>query len=350
MSFLLGKSRLCPSKPVQTVPRLELHAASAGAKLYRVVLNELEQEVVIDHSYFYCDNKGVLLLLKNEEKRNPTYVQNRVAMIRDLTCVDDWRYVPSSLNPADIASRGVFPSEKVKIDWFLTGPKFLRTLKSGEVPSAEEIGTDPHQELSCLVAERLDVDCLSPSSPNLIDWIAERSSTWSKVVRVLAYVRRFVVVIKGRAPLHTGFVRRSEFLEAEICAIGLAQNSSGLICAGKARGGLEKLAPFVDEQGLLRVGGRIKSATLLTHDEKHPLIMPNSHRVSESVLLRYHMDNGHASEKDCVNISRHRFWIIAGLAQAKRLVSKCRHCIEERARTATTYHCSFQKSLQTFLA
>ena len=45
---------------------------------------------------------------------------------------------------------------------------------------------------------------------------------------------------------------------------------------------LHKLDPFVDEEGLLRVGGRLKSSTS-PYEAKHPLIVPkNSHVTWQS--------------------------------------------------------------------
>jgi len=42
-----------------------------------------------------------------------------------MTKVSDWRYIPSEINPADIASRGMYPHETEKLENWLNGPKFL---------------------------------------------------------------------------------------------------------------------------------------------------------------------------------------------------------------------------------
>ncbi len=51
---------------------------------------------------------------------------------------------------------------------------------------------------------------------------------------------------------------------------------------------LKKLAPFVDGEGLIRVGGRLQSAEL-SEQEKHPLIIPARQHVA-TLLVRYYHD------------------------------------------------------------
>jgi hypothetical protein len=42
---------------------------------------------------------------------------------------------------------------------------------------------------------------------------------------------------------------------------------------------LKKLNPVIDEDGLLRMGGRLSSVDM-SQDEKHPLIIPRTHHVA----------------------------------------------------------------------
>lgn len=50
---------------------------------------------------------------------------------------------------------------------------------------------------------------------------------------------------------------------------------------------LSKLNPFLDEDGLLRVGGRLKRADL-SYPEKNPVILPGKHHVSALLIRHYH--------------------------------------------------------------
>jgi len=57
---------------------------------------------------FYCwsDSAVALSWIRDEPSRFNTFVANRVAAIQELTESVEWRYVPTSSNPADILSRG----------------------------------------------------------------------------------------------------------------------------------------------------------------------------------------------------------------------------------------------------
>jgi hypothetical protein len=79
-SFLMGKSRLAPIKPV-TIPRLELSAAVVSTKLDKMSRNELS--LPIDQSFFWTDSTCVLRYIENKNKRFQTFVANRIATIHD---------------------------------------------------------------------------------------------------------------------------------------------------------------------------------------------------------------------------------------------------------------------------
>ncbi len=64
-SFLMGKSRLAPIKPV-TIPRLELLAAVVSTKLDKMSRNELS--LPIDQSFFWTDSTCVLRYIENKNK------------------------------------------------------------------------------------------------------------------------------------------------------------------------------------------------------------------------------------------------------------------------------------------
>ena len=68
-----------------------------------------------------------LFWIKNTKKRRKVFVENRTKKIRERIGPEKWRYCPSELNPADIASRGVKQVNQVASEFrkWITAPKFL---------------------------------------------------------------------------------------------------------------------------------------------------------------------------------------------------------------------------------
>ena len=103
-SFVCGKSRVAPLKQM-TIPRMELTSAVVAAKFDKQLRSELT--LPLEDSHFWSDSTSVLSYVKNKKARFNTFVANRVAVIHELSEDRQWHYVPSQLNPADDASRGL---------------------------------------------------------------------------------------------------------------------------------------------------------------------------------------------------------------------------------------------------
>ncbi|PWA28175.1 hypothetical protein CCH79_00020587, partial [Gambusia affinis] len=94
-----GKTRLTPqSEP--TIPCLELCAAVMVVEIADFILSEIDFQP--DAVTFYCDNKVVLGYVHN---------QSRIQRIHQSSKPEQWFYVLSEQNPADMASRSVHASQ-----------------------------------------------------------------------------------------------------------------------------------------------------------------------------------------------------------------------------------------------
>lgn len=121
VGFIMGKAKLAPqSEP--TIPQLELCAAVSAVEMAELILEEMDLKP--DTIKFYCDSKVVLGYMYNATKYFYVYVHNRVQRIRQSTKPEQWFYIPTEHNPADLASRSVQASRLAETTW-LTGPAFL---------------------------------------------------------------------------------------------------------------------------------------------------------------------------------------------------------------------------------
>ena len=122
-SFLSGKSRLAPIKSI-SIPKLDLTAALLAVRLLKA---ELDLPVVL---IFWTDSTAVLHCIKNNTKRFPVFVANRLAILEQNTELDCWRHVPLNLNTADLVSCGVRANSNETKKW-LEGPEFLTKPRTG---------------------------------------------------------------------------------------------------------------------------------------------------------------------------------------------------------------------------
>jgi len=103
-SLLMAKSRLAPIK-TQTMPKLELMAATLAVKVDQMIQRELD--LPLAKSVFWTDSTIVLQYIRNEQRRFHTFVANRIAVIRDASLPQQWRHVTAEENAADDVSRGL---------------------------------------------------------------------------------------------------------------------------------------------------------------------------------------------------------------------------------------------------
>lgn len=96
---------------------------------------------------------------------------------------------------------------------------------------------------------------------------------------------------------------------------------------------LASLSPFIDKEGLLRVGGRLNSSEF-SNDKKHPIILSAKHRFTKLFLIDEHLRLMHAAPQALLASIREQFWIIGGRNIAKRIVHKCVKCFKNKPRQA----------------
>ena len=183
-SLVLGKARVTPLKAV-TIPRLELTAAVLSTRIATLLANELQFDNL--KQFYWTDSKVVLSYIQNEEKRFHVYVANRISEIRERSEVDQWNHVPTDLNPADSASRGLTTCELKQSTW-LTGPEFLWepqiSYPSNETATLKLGEDDPEVKQ----ARSLATQCSFPENP-VLDYLRNLSS-WTKMCRLVAYLKK----------------------------------------------------------------------------------------------------------------------------------------------------------------
>jgi len=84
-----------------------------------------------------------------------------------------------------------------------------------------------------------------------------------------------------------------------------------------------KLDPFLDEDGVLRVGGRLEKSSI-PYDVKHPIILPKKGQVRNLILCHYHQSVKHQGHGITQNeIRSSGYWIVGGSSVVSNHISKC---------------------------
>ena len=342
VSFVFGKAKLAPPHAT-TIPRLELCAAVLGIEITEVVIEEL---AVQPHSVmYYTDSKVTLGYILNETRRFYVYVGNRVQRIRKSSSPDQWRYVATDLNPADLATRSV-PARHLKDSTWLNGPEFLMD------QSPPETDTTTFELAAEDVELRPDITTLAThanvvANRNLGTTCFLRFSRWSSLVNALSILilvaqRQHERHHQSKEPISNDPQSNSMSpptvidarRRAQILIVRNLQNESfseELDCLEKKKGlpkttPLLKLSPVIDPEGLLRVGGRLERADL-THEERHPLILPGKHHVTSLIVKHCHEEVEHQGRHFTHGMIRGKgFWIVGGKRLVNRVINQCLNC------------------------
>ena len=186
-----------------------------------------------------------------------------------------------------------------------------------------------------------------------------RISSWHRMKRVMAWIRRFNSNCKGmvrsdvnKDPTCKVMVKlcsangpekaievdeltvlELEASEREIIKMVQERELSkelrdlkGKQCQKKRKGRLWRLNPFVDEEGVLRVGGRLGAATE-NGKLKHPVIIPKRAVCTRRLIEWHHSQIQHRGKHSTVNRLREfGYWVINGGKEVGSVVYHCVRC------------------------
>ena len=287
-----------------TIPRLELNGALILAQLLSHCKELLG--LPLSHVFAWTDSTIVLPWLQGNPRRFKVYVGNRVAQIMELVLTRCWSHVVSEDNPADCASRGIFPSELLNNDLWWSGPSWLKLLPSkwprNNLPA--DVTHEEAEELNMTTTCTLAVieDPLIP---------VDKFSSFNLYKRVTAWTIRFIHNCKSRVqatqpksgPLTTdelnlatnywySIIQRTHHywysiiqrthLPGELRI--LTMKSQKIPMSSK----VYSLNPFVDDQGMLRVGGRQQKARF-SYNSRHLIILDSRHPLTKLLIRSEHI-------------------------------------------------------------
>nr|XP_029723165.1 uncharacterized protein LOC115264003 [Aedes albopictus] len=289
-----------------------------GAKLLAELVQKVTTSMAIhfDEVNLWCDSQIVLCWLKKSPLALNQFVANRVAAILELTPGCSWLYVQSEQNPADIISRGTMPNELVHNDMWWNGPSLLWQSACKE--------QDPEEWDETELPELKPAKCLAIISKNL-PITFDRVSDFRKLQRAWAYVMRFINLKKEKRVIS---VTAEEMRNAEKVIFQLVQKETysellkQLMSKSSKRHNLSNLAPFIGEDGLIRVGGRLKYSAI-PYEGKHQVLLPEKHHVTEILVRKLHEENHHVGQGGLLAIIRERYWPVKVKSVIKKTISKC---------------------------
>lgn len=342
--LLTSKSRVAPITKVST-PRLELLAAHLGAKLAEYVVEAcMLPDIPI---YFWSDSTIVVFWLKKDPASLKQFVANRVSSIIKITksLNGSWQHVPGTENPADLLSRGISAMELKHSTLWWNGPKWLQLSQSEwQQPvvtalTSEELAAEKKESKPALIglvkSDSLNCFCVEGSNGTQ-EPLVNRRSTLDSILRVTSFVIRFVNMLKCKVKeakdkaVHSTVSTRKTVLnttgistptpeerdEALLYWIGVAQKcyySQEIRALNKAvelpaTSQLRHFAPFIDQKGLIHVGGRLENMEA-TYEYKHQIFVPPESAIGKLLIRNAHLRTLHGGNSVTKAFIRQRFWV-----------------------------------------
>ena len=317
--LMMAKSRVAPANR-PTIPRLELTAAVVSTKVARSMKEELD--IPIASELFWTDSQVVLAYISNEVKRFHLFVANRVKKIREYSDVKQWNYVPTKENPADDTTRGLKLSNSLKDERWINGPEFLYKDES-EWPKQPSSFVLCHEDKEI---RKIKVNAIISSTDELLTVLESLTSKWLRMKRIVATMiswrKRKPINIEDLQTAENAILRLVQARAFQEDIQALQQKNPNM----KKNSQLSKLCPFIDDNGILRVGGRIKEADV-PYEVKHPIILPRRSTTTNLIIEHHHQQLQHSGRNSTLNRLRTSgFWVINGNSLVRFLINKCVKC------------------------
>ena len=327
--LICSKARIAPLKrDTLTIPRLELLGCLILARLMQKVKLAITNDLEVSETRFYSDSKINLHRIKGLQREYKQFTENRIAEIRTKSSPNDWYFVPGTLNPSDLPSRGGNASDLDDI--WIRGPKFIQQSEIEMFPleqSSDEIDQDvksttliqeqllitnagyiPSEYFANLKSRRLD---------NIID--ATNYSNLKRLLRVTAYVLRFASSSKQRGELTTTELRDASVAWAKSEQRQFAESNP--VGFTKSANNLRLMS---DHNEVVRCRGRLAKAAL-PFNKKHPIFVPQSH-LARLLVLDAHEEVFHQKTRATLTQLRSNYWVPQGRRFVASVLKSCLLC------------------------
>ena len=359
VSIITARSHVIPLNPARashhnSVPRLELTAAAKSVEIRQFIETTLKRQIP---TTMWTDSECVLKQIYDRKTPFKKFVENRLSKIHAATRTTDWRYVDSKRNPADLASRGIQAHESHKWKIFHSGPTFLYEDEENWPKTLIPLGSDgPSRDFfTCAATTTVDNNATSGCAcADVVLAAIEKLELWyqrvKRITTLLKVVARWKVYSKDRPATRSHAARTevdwristNELREAERVIFIAVQRkafhdefhslTNDRIATPDSRRQLKLRSsriiahnPFIAQDGVIRVGSRLVNA-LVKEETKFPAILPRNDASVQAFIRATHVNQLHCGAKQTLSETRQRVWILQGLQEVKRIVSKCVKC------------------------
>ncbi|XP_065180222.1 uncharacterized protein LOC135810660 [Sycon ciliatum] len=361
-SLIFSKLRLAPTSKSQSgeslsIPRLELMGVVIGARLAVFLLEQLH--VRISSTTLWTDSKCVLHWLASTRDL-ALFVQNRIAELRSHKSLA-YRYVPTSANPADLATRPRSVQDLAKDALWWHGPPWLQGPDS-HWPLRESLHLTP-ETLQQIAAELRGSNVLhsvtlaaadtTPPMPaaDVLTVLVDRTSRLERLVHIVFYCCRFIqlklwasLTSERRTALHKSHPLLRTLLQALIKTPALTATTRRLILCLLVRSAQQQCftsvfnsiakgtrCPLQQQLGLtidtfviIRCHGRVKPASD-TADAPQALLPPG-HRLTHLIVMDVHCRLLHVGTTHTLAQLRLYFLLPRGRETVRAIIRRCVTC------------------------
>ena len=306
-TLVAAKARL--AKRELTVPRLELVSAHMATNLVvnvRNALKDLPEPTV----YGWLDSTVALhWIVGNGQYRQ--FVANRVQKIRQHPQIQ-WRHVPTTDNPADLASRG---GQITDAELWWNGPVWLRDPENWP-ENPVTVKTQTSEEEAKVIREVLGLANEQPKQErNVFDELLERHDL-RRTLRIQAWVRRFTTHRARKGPLTS-----EDIQEAKNWWIRRVQSQDAQKPHFEQTRRELNLVPNADR--VLECHGRIQG--------QYPVYLPAGSLFTRKLVQRIHAETLHGGVSLTMAAIREEYWIPTLRQLVKSVRSACWGCKRFRA-------------------
>ncbi|XP_058828066.1 uncharacterized protein LOC131687975 [Topomyia yanbarensis] len=310
-SIVAAKSRVAPLKFV-SIPRLELQAAVAGARLANMVTNSLSFKVNERLSPFVSATSWKPAKLRTGGGSAQSSVADEATK---------WQRLPDLGNDSR---------------WFKS-PEFLWQERDNWPVEPFTTGTTKEEIRSNLFHHRVVMKpCIN----------AEYFSNWKRLVGTVGFVFRFLCNCRSKVtgihrklgPLSSMELQQASnylFREAQRESfpeeVAILLNRNGTTKALPKQSAIYTMKPFLDENQLMRMFGRISRCEYATMDAQNPVVLPKDHHITKLLVRDYHERFHHCNHETVINELRQKFRIPKLRVVYRNVRANCQKCKNQRA-------------------